>query len=682
MSSPLFQRNVRATVLALTVSLGLAGFGGLGGDRTLAQTSSSRSAVVSKTTGKLTPRLDLLAQPAVRVLNAEAQANALSLPERGAGSLLRSSAGEPLVYIRLAHVDDDAVAALRDAGAEVVHVASAYNIVTAYVAPERLAAVAALSAVENVREELTPKVDGHASRALAGGVGTMFPSRPVAQAGCATATTSEGDSQLRAAQARTTYGVNGAGVTVGVLSDSFGRTASPKSVQQDIASGDLPGPGNPCGRLTATNVISETSAADATDEGRAMAQIVHDLAPEAKLAFATANEGLFSFADNIVNLRNQAKADVIVDDISYFVEPFYQDGPVTVAIDQVTRQGAFYFTSAGNSDILIGGKPGASYEAPTYRPVTCPSLPNLPASDKPRDCHSFNPSAADATDNFTLAPGGFMQFIFQWAEPWDGVQTDLDIYLTNSSGTIVAGSAAINSGTNGTQVPYESFGFQNLTSSNQTYSLVIGRYSGAAAPRLKALLIGGNGIVSTEYNSDNNKIDTFGPTIFGHSAAASALSIAAVPYNDSSTPEDFTSRGPATILFGPTSGTTAAAALATPSVRIKPDVGATDGGRNTFFGSLSGGVWRFYGTSAAAPHAAAVAALMKQRAIQTDKLLSQAKVEQLLESTAATIANGSQAVSGAGLVNALAAVGAVGTLPPTQRTALPLTSFGRQLGGQ
>lgn len=681
MSSLFSRRSMRASALVLAASLGLAVLGGFGSVNTLAQTSGEGISRFSKSTGKLTPRLETLAQPAVRTLNNAAQASTLSLPETGAGSLLRGEAGEPLVYIRLSSVDDASVAALRDAGARVVHVANEYNTVTAYVAPERLTDVAAISNVQNIREELTPLVAGHDRAALSNGVGAIFPQRPVAQAGCATAITSEGDTQLKANQARTTYGVNGAGVTVGVLSDSFGKTTSPKSVQQDIASGDLPGPGNPCGRLTATNVISETTASDATDEGRAMVQIVHDLAPEAKLAFATANEGLFDFAANIVNLRNQANADVIVDDISYFVEPFYQDGPITQAINQVTTQGATYFTSAGNSDITVSGRPIASYEAPAYRPVACPALPNLPPQDKPATCHSFNPTATDATSSYTLAPNGYLQFIFQWAQPWFGVSNDFDIYLTNASGSVIAGSASINSGTNGTQVPYEAFSYQNISGATQTVYLVIGRYSGTAAPRLKTLLIGGDGITATEYSSANNSTDTFGPTIFGHSAATNALSIAAVPYNNSATPESYTSRGPALILYGPTAGTTPAAALAAPSVRNKPDVAATDGGRNTFFGSFVGGVWRFYGTSAAAPHAAAVTALAKQRALQTGKLLFQSTAEKLLESTAASIANGSQPVSGAGLVNALAAVGAVDALPQTSKVVIPLASFGKKLGG-
>ena len=57
-----------------------------------------------------------------------------------------------------------------------------------------------------------------------------------------------------------------------------------------------------------------------------MSQIVHDLAPGAKLAFATANGGVTTMADNIRSLRNAHGSSVIVDDVTYFVEPMFQDG--------------------------------------------------------------------------------------------------------------------------------------------------------------------------------------------------------------------------------------------------------------------------------------------------------------------------------------------------------------------
>ena len=103
---------------------------------------------------------------------------------------------------------------------------------------------------------------------------------------------SEADVQLRAAQARVAAGVDGTGVKVGVLSDSYDvADVVPIYAAHDVASGDLPGTGNPCGRTTPVQVLQELPPKDGpgADEGRAMLQLVHDIAPGSPLAFATAS---------------------------------------------------------------------------------------------------------------------------------------------------------------------------------------------------------------------------------------------------------------------------------------------------------------------------------------------------------------------------------------------------------
>ena len=92
----------------------------------------------------------------------------------------------------------------------------------------------------------------------------------------------------------------------------------------------------------------------ATDEGRAMLQIAHDVAPASKLCFATAIGGLLHFADNIRALadkKGKCRADVVVDDVGYFEEPFFSDSALSDAIDEVAAKGTHYFTSAGNDGV-------------------------------------------------------------------------------------------------------------------------------------------------------------------------------------------------------------------------------------------------------------------------------------------------------------------------------------------
>ena len=147
-------------------------------------------------------------------------------------------------------------------------------------------------------------------------------------------TTTQGDTALRADIARNTYGFTGSGVKVGILSDSFDTGSG--SYATDISTGDL---------QSGIQVIQDS--AGGTDEGRAMAQIVHDVAPGASIAFATANGGESGFANNIRALAN-AGAKVIVDDVAYFAEPMFQDGIIARAIDDVTANGVIYFSAAGN----------------------------------------------------------------------------------------------------------------------------------------------------------------------------------------------------------------------------------------------------------------------------------------------------------------------------------------------
>ncbi|MEI9956416.1 MAG: hypothetical protein WDM90_08975 [Ferruginibacter sp.] len=118
-----------------------------------------------------------------------------------------------------------------------------------------------------------------------------------------------------------------------------------------MASGDLPGPGNPFGFTTPVTVLQDF--ATGTDEGRAMANIVHDLAPGAQLFFATANVGgQPGFAQAILNLR-AAGCDIICDDVFYYAEPVFQDGVIAQAVNTVTASGALFFLLRGTRVIKM-----------------------------------------------------------------------------------------------------------------------------------------------------------------------------------------------------------------------------------------------------------------------------------------------------------------------------------------
>src|SRR5690606_36579465 len=109
------------------------------------------------------------------------------------------------------------------------------------------------------------------------------------------------------------------------------------------------------------------------DEGRAMARLVHDLAPAAAMSFRTAFVSMSSFADNITKLRTDDGADVIVDAVFYFAEPAFQHGPIAVAAEAAVAAGVPYFTAVGNEDEVVGGKPVGGYQAEAFRPAPCPT---------------------------------------------------------------------------------------------------------------------------------------------------------------------------------------------------------------------------------------------------------------------------------------------------------------------
>ncbi|HZO05280.1 MAG TPA: S8 family serine peptidase [Solirubrobacterales bacterium] len=577
-----------------------------------------------------------------------AAANAALVPlQHGPGTPLRD--GKRLIFdVRFERGAVAGLDELRAAGAEIVHTSRRYQTVTVAVKPADLPALDGVARVGGVKEVVRPLVMG---------------------ADCGGILRSEGDSQLLAPNARANIGVDGTGVTVGILSDSYDRDpTAPTRAVTDVATGDLPGPGSPCGSTAPVNVLDDS--VQESDEGRAMAQIVRDLAPGASISFATAFKGEAAFAASIKALA-QAGARVITDDVVYFEEPFFQDGPIAVAIDEVAAAGVSYFSAAGNNNLFSGGNEVGSWEAPFRNAETCP--PGLPSGEE--QCADFNPGGGtDTLFNFSVPSEGELILDLQWAEPRGGVATDFDAYLINSKGQIVDSSNDDNIG--GTQRPYELVRTENTGESAVPVWLAITRKAGSGTPRLKWVQLGNAVPAATQYETSSG--DVFGPTVFGHAAAKGAIAVGAVRFNTASAPETFSSRGPVTNYFGPVVGAGPAAPLALPEVVSKPDIAASDGGVNTFFGSFTGGFWRFFGTSAAAPHAAAVAAL----ALQANPGATPTQIRNALTSTARPVGTFGPLAVGAGLIDAGAAVnslalapGVAVTVPPAARSRVRQPTF-------
>ena len=449
--------------------------------------------------------------------------------------------------------------------------------------------------------------------------------------------TSQGDHAMRSGIARSTFGLDGSGINVGALSDSFNCLGGAAG---DTASGDLP----------SVTVIQEISTCTgATDEGRAILQIVHDVAPGASLSFASAFNGQAAFASNILALAS-AGARVIVDDVLYFAEPMFQDGIIAQTVDSVVAAGVAYFSSAGNQarqsyqsafragDFFADGAFQSIFGAPFF-------LGGI--------AHNFNSSGGKKHfQSITIPALTTVIFSLQWDSPFfsvsgfPGTQNDLDIYLLDASLTqVLAGSAFNNVGGDAVEL----LGVRNSGPAPVTMNLMIIKHSGADPGLIKYVYFG-SAII--------NEFDTQSSTIFGHANAVGAEAVGAARY--SNTPafsvfppilESFSSSGTTPILFD-----VAGNRIAAPDPRSqKPEIVAPDGVDTTFFGSDTDGTGfpNFFGTSAAVPHAAGVAALL----LQAKPSLTPLQLYQRLENTAIDIgAPGFDNDSGFGLIQTDAAL--------------------------
>ncbi|MGQ4648023.1 S8 family serine peptidase [Lyngbya aestuarii] len=449
--------------------------------------------------------------------------------------------------------------------------------------------------------------------------------------------TSQGDVAMRADVARSQFGVDGTGVKVGILSDSFNNLGGAAA---DIANGDLPSEGVE---------VLEDLPSGGIDEGRALAQLIHDIAPGADLAFQTVFPVEFNFASqarfaNGIMALADAGANVIVDDIFNLAEPMFQDGIIAQAVDQVVDNGAAYFTSAGN-------RGRTSYEKGFNSSAI--------SSSQFGEFHDFDPGeGVDILQSITLPSNTVSGISFQWDEPFfsvsggAGSSNDLDIFLLDSTGsTILASSTFSNIG----QDPLEQFVFFNDGSfGTDEFNLAISKSAGSAPELMKYMIFG--------FQSAINEYETNSGTVFGHKNAAKAGVVGAAFYQE--TPEFgqnppllefFSSAGPTPILFD-----TAGNRLAEPEIRLKPDFVAPDGTNTTFFVSgpdIEGdGLPNFFGTSASVAHAAGVAALMLEAAPGTRP----EAIYTTLQDTAIEMNSpGFDFDSGYGLIQADRAVGAL-----------------------
>lgn len=610
-------------------------------DRTAAQIAALQSVKKSLTPAESKVDSALVVEARKRVQTGTM--SALPQVQTGVAVTPRSTT---LVDIRAKQYSEDLVNAVRAAGGQIRAVSAEHRTVRAEVPVAKLAEIAGRNDVTRVEpgsdamtQDLKNKRDNKSRK--------QVPSKEdkakeierrlsEKQLSVQAAKVAESDKAHNAEAARGSFRVTGVGVKLCALSDGVNSLA----VSQ--AAGELP----------AVDVLP--GQAGSGDEGTAMLEILHDLAPSAELGFATAFNGDASFADNIKKLRFELGCDVIVDDVIYFNESPFQDGIIARAVDAVAADGAMFFSSAGNQGNVADGTSG-HYEGQFVDS-------GVGVGKFAGTAHDFNPDPnAKQLFNPLSNYSGDTPVTLHWADPLGQSFNDYDLYLVNAQGNVVTFSQ---NNQDGAQDPFERI---NTPSTSTGTRLAVVKFRGE--DKYFALSLFGGRFADS--NDGLKKFVTPGMTR-GHSAAKGAISVAAAPaaaalpfdlepgdpanpkgpypnaYDSTQKPERFTSDGPRKTFFAP-DGTPLA------ETRQKPDITAADGVTTSVPGFAP-----FFGTSASAPNAAAIAGLI----LSGNPTLKPAEVKEALVATAIDIVeSGVDNRTGAGIVMADKALAYTGASP-------------------
>ncbi len=464
------------------------------------------------------------------------------------------------------------------------------GIVTARVTVDELRALAVTPAVRSVREV----------------------SRPVLSSG---RITSAGDAILRADLVRARTGLTGSGIRVGVISDGV------ESLAEAQAGGDAP---------QGIHIVSNQQGGD---EGTAMLEIVHDLAPGAELYFHDHGDSILEFNQAIDSLA-AAGCRVIVDDVAWPREPFFEDGVIATHLaGLLASHDIVYVSATGN------------YARQHYQGLFRNGNDGF---------HDFSGTGSDRPFLYADLPSGSsIQVVLQWDEPFGASSQDFDLFLVDTITGEILDSSMNAQHRNGD--PFEAFVWNNYGQDLEA-AIVVFDASGGGTGRTLELYAYPS---TTASLYDENLVA--GDGIYGHQAVPSVVSVGAVSAADPETIEPFSSNGPVTHVSP------------VRTVRQKPDICGID---RVEVSGAGGFRTTFVGTSAASPHIAGVCALVwsARPGISADEVRSS-----LYRSATDLGAFGWDPVFGYGRADALTmysiiTTGAVTpqpTLPPTPVTTTP-----------
>jgi hypothetical protein len=444
--------------------------------------------------------------------------------------------------------------------------------------------------------------------------------------------------------------VDGKGVTIAIISNSFDANqpepGQPTNEAIDVGNRDLPGIkgiGNP-NYDTPVEVIKDYpySFGQISDEGRAMAQLAHDIAPGARLAFST---GVLSPRDFELAIQNldTLGADIITDDITFPGEPMFGINNIGKAIQDFTASGEnFYFTSIGNFA-------NRAFQAPFQSSVSSNIPDFVPDTDATAHVFGSNPDGSeDIYQRFSVKSGETYMIVLQWAENFAsqdnslGAFNDLDFWVTDEEEQLLVGNNYYNNSKDA--IEYITF---KATADGEANFLITSANGNPGSLPFRYIIFVANGLQVLEYFDG-------APTISGHAMTPEALAIGAVDFRKALAPEPQVFSSHAGTL---SDGTTPQAALAsydgvnTNVLTIGQDSVAgipVDGDRFK----------NFFGTSASVVHAAAAFALMKS-ALPSWYGAEVVDILQLFKEAAIPAGNPEQV--GAGVINAANAFNQIAT---------------------
>ncbi|HMD36440.1 MAG TPA: choice-of-anchor D domain-containing protein, partial [Vicinamibacterales bacterium] len=642
-----------------------------------AQVTPAGSDPASKLATVLADLAEAVPQDRGRFVAARVPASTAALPksvvDATRGRMLRmDDANQVQVYILLSAVTDDVIGQLTANGVAIEVTEVGQRRVQARVPASRLMAVAQLAAVDEIR----------------------LPNYGRRRAG---AVTTEGDAILRADAVRG-LSLDGTGVRVGVISDGIkgifatvcatcaGVTGGP------IDTGDLPpaaGVRSSTGILTTVTAgivaRSFTSTRDLEDtppatcafkgagaEGTALLEIVHDIAPGAKLAFANGDTDLeFMQAVNFLAASN----DVVIDDIGFFGMPYDGTSAVSSNTAAALNNDGFpiraYFTSVGNDadEHYFGAYADSGVDGSTISGVTNGGR-----------LHLFQQSA-DTTDvlglgarphNVVRLPqNGEVAIFLSWDDPFGGSGNNYDLYLVReSTGAVVASSRTVQGGR---QDPLEFIDYVN-NGAFDTFRIVVQNVNNAAQVRRLNLFsfqpecAAAGPVLLAPPRHERHNYNTAARSVSAQSDAGgspvSVVAVGAICSASANAASQFPAIAPNESCNDTSHGTIEFFSSQGPTIdgRTKPDISAIDGVAITGAGTFP---TPFFGTSAASPHMGAVAALVLQSAPcllgRSTSTIAPAAARQTLrdlivKNAVALGTTASNNVFGAGRADALAAV--------------------------